>query len=476
MSYIKEFRLPNLGDGDGGGRIVEWLVSAGESIREGQLLVEVETDKATVEVPATEAGELAEIVAPADARVVRDQLIARVKVVGSPPDSEQAPVAARAPEPLSAPEAAGTPIATKIPGESLPDQPGRSGRVVSTPVARRRAAEAGVSLHGIQGTGRRGRINLSDVERAVAARTAEHPSSVPSSPAAELRVEEFHVATEFGALAVRRCHPASGAADVTVAFLHGLFAESGVWSATARYLARRGLKTVAIDLPNHGNSPCTATGFPEVVEAISEGLERVASGPLVLCGHSYGGAVAARIAGAGRSELQALLLIAPLGFGTEVNQSFLRGMTYAETMAALSREVSHLAVSKDAIPGKEYLQGLLRHIHEHRDDLDAMCRAVATHGVQQIDLRQDASDCTVQSRLVWGRNDELLPWKHALSAPARAGLHLVPHCGHMPMWEALPLVTGILLELAGATTGIRPCGSGVETMPSGPSHSLRSDS
>ena len=473
MSYIKEFRLPNLGDGDGGGRIVEWFVRAGEAIREGQLLVEVETDKATVEVPATEAGRLTEIVAAADAQVVRDQLIARVKVEGSPPAGEQVPVAARAPEPLSVPEAVGVlaPGAPGIPVGEVPDQPGR---VVSTPAARRRAAETGVALHEISGTGRRGRINLSDVEREIAARAATRPSSAPHGERAELREEEFHVATGLGALAVRRCHPVSEVADVTVAFLHGLFAESGVWSATARYLARRGLQTVAVDLPNHGRSACAATEFSDVVESISEALERVASGPLILCGHSYGGAVSARIAGAGRSELQALLLIAPLGFGTEVNQSFLRGMTYAETLAAISREVGQLAVSKDAIPGEDYLQRLLRHIHGNRDGLEAMWRTVAAHGVQQLDLRQDVCNCSAPSRLIWGRDDALLPWKQALSAPALAGLHLVQHCGHMPMWEARPLVTGVLLELAGKGAGIRPSASRSVATTSRSSHPGRS--
>ena len=210
--------------------------------------------------------------------------------------------------------------------------------------------------------------------------------------------------------------------------------------------------------------------------AISEALERVAPGPVILCGHSYGGAVAARIAGAGRSELQALLLIAPLGFGTEVNQSFLRGMTYAQTLAAISREVGQLAVSKDAIPGEDYLQRLLRHIHGNRDGLEAMWCTVAAHGVQQLDLRQDVCNCSAPSRLIWGRDDALLPWKQALSAPARAGLHLVQHCGHMPMWDALPLVIGVLLELSGEGAGIRPSASRSVATTSGSSHPVRSQS
>ena len=454
MSYIKEFRLPNLGDGDGGGRIVEWFIETGELFHEGQLLVEVETDKAAAEVPATEAGRVTEILAPPDARVARGEVVARFEVEGSPPAGD--PVVATVPN--SQPALPPDPGETGVPGstapsglaDAFPAQPELAGRVVATPAARRRAAETGVSLHALSGTGRRGRINLSDVERALA---AGRPGPLPLGSAVPLREDEFSVVTRRGEIAIRHCRPESESAEVKIAFLHGLFAESGVWSATARFLARRGVETFALDLPNHGRSGCAVTAFPDVVAAISEALEHTVSRPMVLCGHSYGGAVAARVAGVARCELQALLLIAPLGFGTEANRSFLQGMLHAETLEALSREVGRLAVSKNAIPGREYLQSLLQHIQDHRENLNAMCHGVVRHGVQQIDMRHDCAELPAPSRVIWGRRDEVLPWKHALSVPETAGLHLIPESGHMPMWDAGALVTRVLLELAQQSLG-----------------------
>ena len=450
MTSTKEFRLPNLGDGDGGGRVVEWLVGAGAAFEKGEVLVEVETDKATVEVEATEPGRLVEIVAEANVQVVRDQVLARIEVSGSQ--------AAEGPGP-SVDTDGSKPVRPSIvddDGEGLTaatfarDSANPSGgarRVVATPAARRKIAEAGLSIHALTGTGKRGRINLSDVDRALAKRAGHVPSEAPARPGDRIQESDFEVQTRLGRIAFRRWSPNAKTAQGRVAFVHGLFAETGVWSGTARILARRGQEVLALDLPNHGRSACGATAFPEVVDAVSEALEQVMEGPTVLCGHSYGGAVAARIVGKIRRDLAALVFIAPLGLGTEIQQSFLNGILYSDSVAALAREMDRLTAHGIPTLGEEYIRNLLNHIRGNRETLAAMCREVAYNHVQQIDLRKDLADCPVPSRIIWGCRDEVLPWQHALSAPATTGLHLVPDAGHMPIWEAGSLATAVLLEV-----------------------------
>ena len=464
MSYTKEFRLPNLGDGDRGGRIVEWLVGAGQDFEKDEVLAEVETDKAVVEIQAAEAGRLLAIVADVDARVARNQVIARIEVDGERPPEDAASSSTGTDEQQEGfdPGDSGAPGSkgVAVPSTVAADFSGSTGRILATPAATRKIAETGLSIRALIGTGRRGRINLSDVDRAISARSVRSQSGVQSRPVAGVREEDTVTETRLGPVAIRRWRPDGQAVRAPVVLLHGLFADSGVWSATARVLTRRGTEVLAIDLPNHGRSVCAVTSFPDVVDAVAESLRsaRICR-PMVLCGHSYGGAVAARLAGGDAGiPVRALLLIAPLGLGTEIHQSFLHGMLHAESLAAVTRETGRLTASSDAAPAGEYLQGLLDHIRSRRASLAAMCRDVAWQGVQQVDLRQSLADCTAPTRLIWGRRDEILPWQHALSAPAKAALHLVPDAGHMPMWEAGALTADILGELSAPG----PIGSGTD--------------
>ena len=461
MSYTKEFRLPNLGDGDSGGRIVEWLVGTGQDFEKEEVLAEVETDKAVVEIQAAEAGRLLAIVADVDARVARNQVIARIEVDGNLPSEDAASISTGTEEQQEGydPGDSGAPGSTRaaVPSTVAADIPGSTGRILATPAARRKIAQTGLSIRALIGTGRRGRINLSDVDRALSARSVRSQLGEQSRPVAGGREEDTVTETRLGPIGIRRWCPDGRAVRAPVVLFHGLFADAGVWSATARVLARRGSEVLAIDLPNHGRSACEATTFPDVVDAVSESLRHARiRGPMVLCGHSYGGAVAARLAGGDRGiPVKALLLIAPLGFGTEIHQSFLQGMLHAENLAALTREAGRLTASSDAAPAGENLQGLLDHIRSRHASLAAMCHDVARHGVQQVDLRQSLADCTAPARLIWGRRDEILPWQHALSAPAKAALHLVPDAGHMPMWEAGALTTDVLGELSGTSSQFR---------------------
>jgi pyruvate dehydrogenase E2 component (dihydrolipoamide acetyltransferase) len=132
MAY--EFKLPDLGEGLTEGEIARWLVSEGQEIAEDDPLVEVQTDKTTVEIPSPAGGKVARI------------------LVG---EGEVVPV--------------GTVLV--VIGEdgaaAADEQPtGREGRVRATPLVRRMAAELGVELGSIEGTGPEGRVTEDDVRAA----------------------------------------------------------------------------------------------------------------------------------------------------------------------------------------------------------------------------------------------------------------------------------------------------------------------
>lgn len=155
-----EFRLPDLGEGVAETEIVRWLVAEGDEVAEDQAMVEVMTDKATVEIPAPAAGRIGTIHAAAGTVVPVGSVI--VEIVGAtgvrgitPVNAPSRPAAAAAPAPApAAPE----------PPRASTGQPG--GRVQATPLVRKLASELGVDLAVIAGTGSNGRITEADVRAA----------------------------------------------------------------------------------------------------------------------------------------------------------------------------------------------------------------------------------------------------------------------------------------------------------------------
>jgi len=165
-------------------------------------------------------------------------------------------------------------------------------------------------------------------------------------------------------------------------------------------------------------------------------------------GHSLGAAVAARAASAHNLGLRALVLISPIGLGTEIEQGFLDGMTHAASLEALKREMRKLTVR--ALPsGSDYLSSLRQRLSTRSESLIALCRGVSRNGVQQVDITPDLAQVPTPVAIIQGRQDAILPWTHALNAPPRVALHLVPQAGHMPQWEASELTLEVIIRAAG---------------------------
>ena len=139
------FKLPDLGEGLTEGEVARWLVAEGQEIAEDDPLVEIQTDKATVEIPSPYGGTVLQVlVAEGDVVPVGTELV----VIGAP--GEEAPAATPAPASAARPAA---------PAPS---------RVQATPVVRRIAQELGVELATVSGSGPGGRITEEDLRAAAA--------------------------------------------------------------------------------------------------------------------------------------------------------------------------------------------------------------------------------------------------------------------------------------------------------------------
>jgi 2-oxoglutarate dehydrogenase E2 component (dihydrolipoamide succinyltransferase) len=151
--------------------ILKWGKRVGDQVRRDEPLLELETDKVTVEIPSPASGELAEILKGPDEEVLPGQLLARVRIGmdASPPGAgtERASGGAGAASP-------GT--------ESAADAEPRAGRPLLSPSVRRLLAEHEISVNEVAGTGRNGRVTAEDVERAASGRGAA-PRAPDQKPA-----------------------------------------------------------------------------------------------------------------------------------------------------------------------------------------------------------------------------------------------------------------------------------------------------
>jgi pyruvate dehydrogenase E2 component (dihydrolipoamide acetyltransferase) len=174
--------MPRLSDSMTEGTILMWLVSEGQEVQAGQPLVEIETDKATVTHEADEAGTVLELLVAAGATVSVGAPIAVMAppggVAGAASSSpRQSPATAPRPSVPPASRPPGPPASrTSGPPTSRPSDPraqrttATRPRPIASPLARRIAADAGLDLIGLPGSGPQGRVIRADVERALADR------------------------------------------------------------------------------------------------------------------------------------------------------------------------------------------------------------------------------------------------------------------------------------------------------------------
>jgi pyruvate dehydrogenase E2 component (dihydrolipoamide acetyltransferase) len=171
------------------GTLAKWHVKVGDTVKAGDVIAEIETDKATMEVEAVDEGVVEAILVDAGTENVKvNALIAKLAGEGespAPAPKAEAPKAAAAPAPAAAAPAAPVPAA---PAPAAPVAADGS-RVFASPLARRLASAAGLDLKGIKGTGPHGRVIKSDVEAAKsggasAAKAATSPAPAAAAPAA----------------------------------------------------------------------------------------------------------------------------------------------------------------------------------------------------------------------------------------------------------------------------------------------------
>ena len=220
---VREFELPDVGEGVAEGEIVSWLVEVGEEVSEDQPVVEVETDKAVVEVPSPVNGTVREIRAEEGEMVPVGTVIITFDVEGEEGEQAGATDAERPAEERTDTATAAGPADGDAAGaagaaadgsveddtEPAPERPG--GRVFAAPSARRLARELGVDIGSVRGSGPGGRVSEGDVRAAAegdrgggAAASTEGTDGVAASGAARPTIESADRERTLATPATRR--------------------------------------------------------------------------------------------------------------------------------------------------------------------------------------------------------------------------------------------------------------------------------
>lgn len=242
-------------------------------------------------------------------------------------------------------------------------------------------------------------------------------------------------------------HRVRGRKAPPLVLVHGFGGDRLAWNGLMPRLSQL-RRTIAVDLPGHG----AAVDWPETPDAsacataLVATLEALNVERAVLIGHSMGGAVAG-IVGLTRPDLvERLVLLAPGGFGPEMNVRLLRRYAHATEEREIALVLEQFFGPTSPVP--EQLPRLafeLRTEALRRSLMAIVERIVRGDGQGTMPLDKLAA-APFPVTLVWGLEDAVLPVRQALEAPPAFARHLLPGVGHMPHLEAPELTHRIIAQ------------------------------
>jgi pyruvate dehydrogenase E2 component (dihydrolipoamide acetyltransferase) len=235
-----------------------------------------------------------------------------------------------------------------------------------------------------------------------------------------------------------------------VLLVHGYGGDRNSWLFLQEPLATR-YQVYALDLPGHGTSAKDVGVGPEgpagsggtagplgvLADAVTGVLDALGAERAHLVGHSMGGAVALAVAARDPARIASLTLIAPSGFGSEINAGYLRGFADAQTRRELKPVVGQLFADESLVT-RQLVDDLLA--YKRLDGVDGALHVLADTLLDGESQRGDSTASlaaiggAVPVTVVWGRADRIIPAAQAESVTG-AVRHLIDGAGHMPHME-----------------------------------------
>jgi len=454
----KPILMPQVGQDLTEGKLIEWRVKVGDKVAKGDIVAVVESEKASFDVEAFEAGTVLNLLYDEGATT---KVLAPLLFVGDPTEDAATPHSIEQAKAASEDGAVIAPIGVGMSERAADAQLGRkaNGAPRSSPFARRLAKSNGIEIAAIVGTGPHGAVVARDVKSVIQAadpapspagagrphadsgppgtalRSLESASAPPQSPAMRAHSEAAH-----------RAWLRKGEGPPLV-MIHGFGADLNGWRVLVAAAALR-RPVLAVDLPGHGRSAgLERVSLQAMADAVAAVLadEGVTSADLI--GHSLGAAIAVAMAQAARFTVRSLFLIAPAGLGPDINSAFLAGFARARSEESLAPWMRLLVADESAIgPALIGVTAQTRSEPGVPEAQDRVARSLFPDGTQAFSIRLALAATPCPVRVVFGADDRIIPARHAAGLPGTVAVHIFPGVGHMPHLEARETVARLLSE------------------------------
>ena len=246
---------------------------------------------------------------------------------------------------------------------------------------------------------------------------------------------------------IRVRYSRQGTGERTVVLLHGFGGDLDNWLFNVTPLAAVA-DVVALDLPGHGQSDI-ALPAPSVEALAGFGaafLDALGIGRAHLVGHSLGAAVAAQLALDHPERVAGLVLVAPAGFGPEINMEYIDGFVRASGKKDLKVVLAQLFADESLVT-RSLVDGVLRYkrLDGVGDLLESLAAGVFPDGRQAAEPGRRLDARSVPVTVVWGGDDRVIPAAHAAAAPDGATVVVLEKAGHMVQMERSGEVNELLL-------------------------------
>jgi pyruvate dehydrogenase E2 component (dihydrolipoamide acetyltransferase) len=258
------------------------------------------------------------------------------------------------------------------------------------------------------------------------------------------------VSIEVNGRTIRYLEAGRGHEERPIVLIHGFGGDINNWMFNQPALAESN-RVIALDLPGHGgSSKDVGAGDLATLSAAVVGLLAALDIPKAhLVGHSLGAAVALRTALDKPAHVASLTLISPAGFGEEIDGSYIKEFITAGRRKQMEPVLEKLFKNKGLV-SRDMIEEMLKYKR-----LDGVAAALATvaaanfpGGRQKEVMRgrlMELGDIPV--RVIWGREDELIPARHAEGLPSNIRTQILPDAGHMPQMEKAADINRLIVEL-----------------------------
>jgi pyruvate dehydrogenase E2 component (dihydrolipoamide acetyltransferase) len=224
-----------------------------------------------------------------------------------------------------------------------------------------------------------------------------------------------------------------------VVFIHGFGGDLYSWQFNQEALAESRV-TYALDLPGHGGSTKDlGSGRADIgalAAAVIDFMDAKEIAKAQLVGHSLGGAVALDLALDHPERVASATLVCPAALGPEINMAYIDGFMQARRRKQL-QPVLEMLVANPAMVSREMIEEVLK--YKRLDGVDAALSRIAGEafagGRQALQLTGRLGDLSVPVQVIWGRQDQILPVRHAEGLPAGVSVTLLDDAGHMAHME-----------------------------------------